>query len=89
MEIVCVGGGPAGLTLAALAKLRDPRRDVTVLERNPEVGRKILISGGGRCNFTNLNTRPENFISRNSVGSTTRPIGIINEPKSTSERTAN
>src|SRR5580700_3218570 len=38
---------------------------VTVIEHNAQIGRKILISGGGRCNFTNLDTRPENFLSRN------------------------
>src|SRR5580700_1612066 len=40
-------------------------RSVTVIEHNAQIGRKILISGGGRCNFTNLDTRPENFLSRN------------------------
>ena len=40
-------------------------RSATVVERNAQVGRKILISGGGRCNFTNLDTRPEHFLSRN------------------------
>jgi predicted Rossmann fold flavoprotein len=41
------------------------RRSVVVLERNDAVGKKIRISGGGRCNFTNLHTSPENFISEN------------------------
>jgi predicted Rossmann fold flavoprotein len=40
-------------------------RRVAVLEHNAQIGRKILISGGGRCNFTNLHTRPENFLSAN------------------------
>jgi predicted flavoprotein YhiN len=40
-------------------------RRVVVLERNREPGRKILISGGGRCNFTNIHTRPEHFLSEN------------------------
>src|SRR5579859_2010476 len=40
-------------------------RRVVVLERNDRIGKKILISGGGRCNFTNLHTRPENFLSSN------------------------
>jgi predicted Rossmann fold flavoprotein len=40
-------------------------RRVVVLEHNAQIGRKILISGGGRCNFTNLHTRPENFLSAN------------------------
>ena len=41
-------------------------RRVVALERNDRIGKKILISGGGRCNFTNLHTRPENFLSSNS-----------------------
>ena len=40
-------------------------RRVAVLERAPRIGKKILISGGGRCNFTNLHCQPENFISAN------------------------
>lgn len=40
-------------------------RSVTVIEHNTQIGRKILISGGGRCNFTNLHTRPEHFSSAN------------------------
>ena len=40
-------------------------RKVLVLEHNSQVGRKILISGGGRCNFTNIYTKPENFVSNN------------------------
>src|SRR5690349_17500238 len=40
-------------------------RQVAVVEHGPRVGRKILISGGGRCNFTNLHTRPEHFLSAN------------------------
>ena len=42
-------------------------RRVVVLEHNAQIGRKILISGGGRCNFTNLHTRPENFLSAQSA----------------------
>jgi len=40
-------------------------RRALVIEHNADVGRKIIISGGGRCNFTNINTQPENFISAN------------------------
>src|SRR5215203_906249 len=40
-------------------------RRVAVIEHNAEIGRKILISGGGRCNFTNLDCRPENYICSN------------------------
>ena len=44
---------------------RSADRRVAVLEHNAEIGRKILISGGGRCNFTNVDCRPENYISSN------------------------
>ena len=58
-----IGGGAAGLMCAIEAGKRGRR--VLVLERNAEVGRKILISGGGRCNFTNLGAGPEHFLSEN------------------------
>ncbi len=63
VDVLVIGGGAAGLICAIEAAKRGRR--VTVLERNAQIGRKILISGGGRCNFTNLHTRPENFLSRN------------------------
>jgi predicted Rossmann fold flavoprotein len=63
VDVLVIGGGAAGLICAIEAARRG--RKVTVLERNAQVGRKILISGGGRCNFTNLDTRPEHFLSRN------------------------
>lgn len=58
-----IGGGAAGLFCAIEAGKRGKR--VAVLERNSQVGRKIIISGGGRCNFTNLDVRSEHFISQN------------------------
>lgn len=58
-----IGAGAAGLMCAIQAANRGRR--VVVLEHNARVGRKILISGGGRCNFTNLHTRPEHFSSAN------------------------
>src|SRR5262252_7858094 len=62
-DAVIVGAGAAGLMCAIEAGKRGRR--VVVLEHNDQIGRKILISGGGRCNFTNLNTRPEHFLSAN------------------------
>ncbi len=58
-----IGAGAAGLMCAIEAGKRGRR--VAVLERADRVGKKILISGGGRCNFTNLHTKPENFLSAN------------------------
>jgi len=62
-DVVVVGGGAAGLFCAIEAGRRGRR--VVVLERNRRLGRKIAISGGGRCNFTNVETRPESFLSEN------------------------
>jgi predicted Rossmann fold flavoprotein len=63
MDVAVIGGGAAGLMCAIEAGKRGRR--VAVLEHNSEIGRKILISGGGRCNFTNLHTRAEHFFSAN------------------------
>ena len=62
-DVIIIGGGAAGLMCAAKAEQRG--RKVLVLEQAAEVGRKIFISGGGRCNFTNYYTSPENFLSAN------------------------
>jgi len=62
-DAIVIGGGAAGLMCAIEAGKRG--RQVLLLEHNPQLGKKILISGGGRCNFTNLYTRPENFLSAN------------------------
>jgi predicted Rossmann fold flavoprotein len=58
-----LGGGAAGLMCALEAGKRG--RKVAVLERAERPGKKILISGGGRCNFTNIHCLPENFLSAN------------------------
>jgi predicted Rossmann fold flavoprotein len=62
-DVIVIGGGAAGLLCAIEAGKRG--RGVLVIERNDRIGRKILISGGGRCNFTNLYATPEHFISEN------------------------
>ncbi len=62
-DALILGAGAAGLLCAIEAGKRGRR--VAVLERADRIGKKILISGGGRCNFSNLHCRPENFISAN------------------------
>jgi predicted Rossmann fold flavoprotein len=62
-DVIVLGAGAAGLMCALEAGKRGRR--VAVLERADRIGKKILISGGGRCNFTNLHCRPENFLSAN------------------------
>jgi predicted Rossmann fold flavoprotein len=62
-EVIVIGGGAAGLMCAIEAGKRG--RSVLVLELAERVGKKILISGGGRCNFTNVHCKAENFISAN------------------------
>ncbi len=62
-DVIVLGGGAAGLMCAIEAGKRGRR--VAVLDGNDRLGRKILISGGGRCNFTNIHCSPDNFISAN------------------------
>jgi len=62
-DAIVLGAGAAGLFCAATAGQRSKR--VLLLDHNDEVGRKILISGGGRCNFTNVHTAPDRYLSAN------------------------
>jgi predicted Rossmann fold flavoprotein len=62
-DVVVIGAGAAGLMCAITAGAR--QRRVLVLDHANKVGKKILMSGGGRCNFTNLHSRPEHFLSAN------------------------
>lgn len=63
-DAIIIGGGACGLMCGIEAgKLR---KKVIILERNEKAGAKILISGGGRCNYTNLHTSPKNFVSEDS-----------------------
>ena len=62
-DALILGGGAAGLMCAIEGGKRGRR--VGVLEHADRLGKKILISGGGRCNFTNIHCRPENFLSAN------------------------
>ncbi len=63
VDAIIVGGGACGLMCAVQAGLMG--KTTLILEKNDRVGAKILISGGGRCNYTNLYAAPENFISEN------------------------
>ncbi len=61
MTIGIVGGGASGLTAAIAAKRTRPQACVTVLERGPRVGRKLMLTGNGRCNLTNADAGPERY----------------------------
>ncbi|MBC8001663.1 MAG: NAD(P)/FAD-dependent oxidoreductase [Opitutaceae bacterium] len=62
-DVLVIGGGAAGLMCAIQAGQRG--RSVGLVEHSERIGKKILISGGGRCNFTNLDAGPENYLSAN------------------------
>src|SRR6186713_1031846 len=62
-DVIILGAGAAGLMCAGQAGRRGRR--VLVIEHAEAPGKKILISGGGRCNFTNIHTAPERFLSAN------------------------
>jgi predicted Rossmann fold flavoprotein len=63
VDAIVIGGGAAGMMCALVAGRRGRR--VVVIEHANRCGKKILMSGGGRCNFTNLGTTPANFLSAN------------------------
>jgi predicted Rossmann fold flavoprotein len=62
-DVIVIGGGAAGLMCAIEAGKRG--RTVAVLDHSERLGKKILISGGGRCNFTNINATAQNYLSSN------------------------
>lgn len=62
-DVVIIGAGAAGLMCAIKAGKRN--RSVLVLEHMNKIGKKITVSGGGHCNFTNINLRPDNYLSAN------------------------
>ncbi|HEX8449504.1 MAG TPA: NAD(P)/FAD-dependent oxidoreductase [Allosphingosinicella sp.] len=62
-DAIVLGAGGAGMMCAAVAGLRG--RQVLIVDHSDSPGRKILISGGGRCNFTNLHAAPDRFLSAN------------------------
>lgn len=62
-DVVIIGAGAAGLMAASQAGARGKK--VLLIEHTDKIGEKIRISGGGRCNFTNLHTSPQNYISQN------------------------
>ncbi len=83
-DVIIIGAGAAGLMCAIESSKRS--RSVIILEHANKIGKKILMSGGGRCNFTNLNVTSENFISHNphfckSALSRYTPANFINMVK--------
>ena len=63
VDVLIIGAGAAGLMCGIEAAARG--RSVLILEKSTKPGKKILMSGGGRCNFTNLHTSPQQFLSHN------------------------
>ncbi len=63
VDVIIIGAGAAGLMCALTAAQRG--RNVLVIDHANKAGKKILMSGGGRCNFTNMYTEPDNFLSSN------------------------
>ncbi len=62
-DVIVIGAGAAGMMCAITAANRG--RQVLLIEHTKRLGKKILMSGGGRCNFTNLDISPDNFLSQN------------------------
>jgi len=62
-DVAVIGAGAAGMMCAAVAGQRGKK--VVLIDNAPKLAEKIRISGGGRCNFTNINATPQNFLSQN------------------------
>ena len=62
-DVVVIGAGAAGMMCAARTGQRG--QSAVLIDHYPKLGEKIRISGGGRCNFTNIHCKPENFLSQN------------------------
>lgn len=62
-DVIIIGAGASGLMCAIEAGKRG--RSVLVMDHAEKIGKKIRVSGGGRCNFTNLDIRSDNYISNN------------------------
>lgn len=65
MIISVIGGGPSGMLLSIVVKKYRPNFTVRLFERNERVGKKLLATGNGRCNYTNVSLKKENFHSEN------------------------
>ena len=63
-DVIIIGAGAAGLLCGITAAQRGRR--VLIVDHANKVGKKILLSGGGRCNFTNRYTAPDNYLSHNT-----------------------
>ena len=73
-HILILGGGAAGLAAALAAAQAAPAARVTVLERNPKVGKKLLATGNGRCNLDNTGRRAAAFAGS---GGCRRAAGVV------------
>ncbi len=60
-DIIIIGGGASGIMCAIRAKERHPNKNVAILEKQPRIGRKLLSTGNGRCNLTNLSADKHNY----------------------------
>ena len=62
-DVLIIGGGAAGLCASVILKINNPSLKVAVLEQLSRVGKKLIVTGNGRCNITNNNLSLENFHS--------------------------
>ena len=66
MKIIIIGGGAAGMAAAIEAAHTDEKVEILILERLDRVGKKILATGNGRCNYSNLNASVKNYYGKDS-----------------------
>ena len=64
-DVIIIGGGAAGLCAAVALKKKSPRLSVRLLEAMPRVGKKLALTGNGRCNITNRDIKPGRYHGKN------------------------
>ena len=82
-NILILGGGAAGLAAALAAAQAAPTAQVTILERNPKLGKKLLATGNGRCNLDNTGIAPEQYFTADPAAARRerrRPAGLAVRP---------
>ena len=57
MKVIIIGGGASGLMLASVLKRHNANVDIQILEKLEHVGKKVLLTGNGKCNLTNINIK--------------------------------
>ncbi|MDD3999706.1 MAG: aminoacetone oxidase family FAD-binding enzyme [Bacilli bacterium] len=75
-DVIIIGGGASGIACALRIKMNNPALKVLILEQNPRIGKKILKTGNGKCNISNLNMGPEHYNNQEFLENSMRSFSV-------------